>query len=87
MLILATQAAVSQDPDSRGLLVNAWLSAGLPLLIASLPLVFARYRSVRLFSWLLLVAAFFQLYVHKDGVLGVSPAVGRASDSFHAPRA
>jgi hypothetical protein len=39
-------------------------------------MILPSYRSLRMFSWLLLIAAFFQLYARKDGLLGVPGPVG-----------
>lgn len=72
MLLLASQAAANQDPDARGVLFNALLCFGIALAMAVPPMILARYRSLRMFSWLLLIAAFFQLYVRRDGLFGSS---------------
>ena len=83
MLLLAAQAAANQDPEAKGVLVNALPCVLIALGMAGPPMVLARYRSLRMFSWLLLIAAFFQLYARRDGLLGVpvaSVAVRHAID-------
>jgi hypothetical protein len=72
MLLLASQAAANQDSDAKGLLFNALPCVGIALGMAVPPMIFQRYRSLRMFSWLLLIAAFFQLYARRDGLLGTS---------------
>src|SRR3954467_14248191 len=74
MLLLAGQAAANQDPESKGLLANAIPCVLIALAMAGPPMVLSRYRSLRMFSWLLLIAAFFQLYARRDGLLGASTA-------------
>jgi hypothetical protein len=84
MLLLAAEAARNQDPDAKGLLFNAVPCILIALAMAGAPMVLPRYRSLRMFSWLLLIAAFFQLYARRDGLLGVSvagaPGVRSATD-------
>lgn len=75
MLALASQAAANQDPDAKGLLANAVPCVLIALAMAGPPMVLQRYRSLRMFSWLLLIAAFFQLYARRDGLLGVPVAM------------
>ena len=72
MLLLASQAAANQDPDAKGVLFNAVPCVGIALGMAVPPMLFPRYRSLRMFSWLLLIAAFFQLYARRDGLFGSS---------------
>jgi hypothetical protein len=72
MLLLASQAAANQDPDAKGVLLNALRCLGIALAMAVPPMILPRYRSLRMFSWLLLIAAFFQLYVRRDGLFGSS---------------
>ncbi|MEI9940942.1 MAG: hypothetical protein WDO69_27305 [Pseudomonadota bacterium] len=74
MLLLAAQAAANQDPEAKGLLFNAVPCLLIALAMAGAPMLLPRYRSLRMFSWLLLIAAFFQLYARKDGLLGVPMA-------------
>ena len=74
MLMLAAQAAANKDPEAKGLLVNAVPCVLIALGMAVPPLLLTRYRSLRMFSWLLLIAAFFQLYARRDGLLGVPVA-------------
>jgi|GEM_PF-1194163 len=74
MLLLAGQAAANQDPEGKGLLVNVLPCVLIALAMAGPPLVLQRFRSLRMFSWLFLIAAFFQLYARKDGLLGVHMA-------------
>jgi len=71
MLLLAAQAAANLDPEAKGLAANAVPCVLIALAMAGPPMVLQRYRSLRMFSWLLLIAAFFQLYVRRDGLLGV----------------
>jgi hypothetical protein len=86
MLLLAAQAAANQDPEAKGLLANALFCAVIALSMAGPPMVLPRFRSLRMFSWLLLIAAFFQLYARRDGLLGtavaalIAPAVPGATD-------
>jgi hypothetical protein len=82
MLLLASQAAANQDPEGKGLLANALPCVLIALAMAGPPMVLPRYRSLRMFSWLLLIAAFFQLYARKDGLFGahVATAVLSATD-------
>ncbi|HKO49681.1 MAG TPA: hypothetical protein VJV79_18255 [Polyangiaceae bacterium] len=82
MLLLAAQAAANQDPEAKGVLVNAIPCVLIALAMAGPPMVLTRYRSLRMFSWLLLIAAFFQLYARWDGLLGapVASAVLGAKD-------
>jgi len=82
MLLLAAQAAANQDSEAKGLLVNAIPCVLIALAMAGPPMVLQRYRSLRMFSWLLLIAAFFQLYARRDGLLGapVTTAVLDAAD-------
>ena len=75
MLLLAAQAAANRDPEAKGMLLNAIPCVLIALAMAGAPLVLPRYRSLRMFSWLLLIAAFFQLYARKDGLLGVARAI------------
>lgn len=79
MLLLAAQAAANQDPEAKGLLANAIPCVLIAVGMAGPPMVFQRYRSLRMFSWLLLIAAFFQLYARRDGLLDVpvAAAAGR----------
>ena len=70
MLVLAAQAAANQDPDSGGIVKSGLRCAGVALAMALLPMVVPRYRSLPALSWLLLLAAFFQLYAQRDGLLG-----------------
>jgi hypothetical protein len=79
MLALASQAAANKDPDAQGLLANAVPCVLIALAMAGPPMVLSRYRSLRMFSWLLLIAAFFQLYARRDGLLGVPMATAAAS--------
>ncbi|HYP77213.1 MAG TPA: hypothetical protein VER12_14690 [Polyangiaceae bacterium] len=72
MLLLASQAAANRDPDAKGLLLNAVPCILIALGMAVPPLLLSRYRSLRMFSWLLLIAAFFQLYARRDGLFGAS---------------
>lgn len=81
MLLLAAQAAANQDPEAKGLLFNAVPCFLIALAMACAPMALPRYRSLRMFSWLLLIAAFFQLYARRDGLLGVPVA---ASESVRA---
>jgi hypothetical protein len=75
MLLLAAAAAANQDPDAKGLLLNAIPCVLIALAMAVPPMLLSRYRSLRMFSWLLLIAAFFQLYVRRDGLFGASITV------------
>ena len=83
MLLLAGQAAANRDPEAKGLLFNVGPCVMIALLMAGPPMVLQRYRSLRMFSWLLLIAAFFQLYARWDGLLGTPVAfiVRRAADA------
>ena len=84
MLLLAAQAAANKDPDAKGVLFNAVPCFLIALAMAGAPMVLPRYRSLRMFSWLLLIAAFFQLYARREGLLGVPVAV--AVCALHAPK-
>jgi hypothetical protein len=84
MLLLASQAAANQDPDAKGVLLNAVPCVGIALGMAVPPMLLPRYRSLRMFSWLLLIAAFFQLYARRDGLFGTSVTATLAT---HAARA
>jgi len=75
MLLLAAAAAANQDPDAKGFFLNAVPCVLIALGMAVPPMLLARYRSLRMFSWLLLIAAFFQLYARRDGLLGVAMTV------------
>lgn len=75
MLQLSAQAAANQDPEAKGLLVNAIPCLLIALGMAVPPMILARYRSLRMFSWLLLIASFFQLYARRDGLLGAPVAL------------
>ena len=81
MLLLAAQAAANQDPEAKGLLANAIPCVLIALAMAGPPMVLLRYRSLRMFSWLLLIAAFFQLYARRDGLLGVPVSASLAAPS------
>ncbi len=72
MLLLAGQAASNQDPEAKGFLLNAIPCLLIALAMAGVPMLLQRYRSLRMFSWLLLIAAFFQLYARRGGLLGVA---------------
>jgi hypothetical protein len=72
MLWLASQAAANQDPEAKGVLFNALPCVGIALGMAVPPMLLPRYRSLRMFSWLLLIAAFFQLYARRDGLFGTT---------------
>ncbi len=76
MLLLAAQAAANQDPQARGIFWNVLGCVSIALAMAGAPMLLPSYRSLRMFSWLLLIAAFFQLYARKDGLLGVPVRVG-----------
>ena len=78
MLLLAAQAAANRDPDAKGLLINAVPCVLIALGMAVPPLLLPRYRSLRMFSWLLLIAAFFQLYVRRDGLFDASVTAARS---------
>ncbi|HEY0465327.1 MAG TPA: hypothetical protein VGC79_14030 [Polyangiaceae bacterium] len=75
MLLLSAQAAANQDPEAKDLLINTLPCLLIALGMAVPPMILTRYRSLRMFSWLLLIAAFFQLYARRDGLLGASVAV------------
>lgn len=77
MLLLSAQAAANQDPELKGLLVNSVPCLLIALGMAVPPMILARYRSLRMFSWLLLIAAFFQLYARRDGLIGAPVAALR----------
>jgi hypothetical protein len=72
MLLLASAAAENQDPEGKGLLLNAVPCVLIALGMAAPPMLLSRYRSLRMFSWLLLIAAFFQLYARRDGLFDAS---------------
>lgn len=72
MLLLASQAAANLDPEAKGVLVNGVPCVLIAFAMAVPPLILPRYRSLRMFSWLLLIAAFFQLYARRDGLFGAS---------------
>jgi hypothetical protein len=76
MLLLAAQAAANQDPQAHGVFWNALGCVSIALAMAGVPMILPSYRSLRMFSWLLLIAAFFQLYVRRDGLLSVPAPVG-----------
>ncbi|HYP99525.1 MAG TPA: hypothetical protein VER96_12715 [Polyangiaceae bacterium] len=78
MLLLASQAAANQDPEAKGVLFNALPCIGIALGMAVPPMLLERYRSLRMFSWLLLIAAFFQLYIRRDGLFGASVTTAHA---------
>ena len=78
MLILAAQAAANQDPALRGIVASGLRCVGVALVMAALPMVVPRYRSLQTFSWLLLLAAFFQLYAQRDGLIGEPSVSGCA---------
>jgi hypothetical protein len=79
MLLLAAQAAANQDPEAKGLLANAVFCVVIALAMAGPPMVLPRFRSLRMFSWLLLIAAFFQLYARRDGLLGAPVATAASA--------
>ena len=79
MLLLASQAAANRDPDAKGVLLNAIPCVGIALGMAVPPMIFPRYRSLRMFSWLLLIAAFFQLYARRDGLFSSSVTAALAT--------
>jgi hypothetical protein len=79
MLLLAAQASANQDPEAKGLLFNAVPCVLIALAMAGAPMLLPHYRSLRMFSWLLLIAAFFQLYARRDGLLGVPIAAAACS--------
>lgn len=72
MLLFASQAAANLDPEAKGVLANAVPCVLIALGMAVPPMLLPRYRSLRMFSWLLLIAAFFQLYARRDGLFGSS---------------
>ena len=75
LLALAAQAETNRDQSARGFVHNALSVVSPALLLAGLPMLVPRYRSLRLFSWLLLLAAFFQFYARKDGLLDAPVAL------------
>jgi hypothetical protein len=70
MLILTIQSTTTQDAERRGLVQNGLPCLLIALAMAGVPMVMARYRSLRMFSWLLLIAAFFQLWTTLRAVPG-----------------
>ncbi|HET7541005.1 MAG TPA: hypothetical protein VFK05_14075 [Polyangiaceae bacterium] len=78
LLFLAAQAAANRDPEGKGELVNAIPCVLIALGMAVPPLILPRFRSLRMFSWLLLIAAFFQLYARRDGLVS-TPVTARSS--------
>jgi len=82
MLLLASQAAANLDPEGKGTLFNAVPCVGIALGMAVPPMLLPRYRSLRMFSWLLLIAAFFQLYARRDGLVGTAISASIASRSL-----
>lgn len=74
MLLLTSQAAANQDPEAKGILVNALPCVAIALGMAVPPMLLPRFRSLRMFSWLLLIAAFFQLYARRDGLIDTAAA-------------
>jgi len=86
MLLLAAAAANNLDPEAKGLLRNAVPCVLIALGMAVPPMLLVRYRSLRMFSWLLLIASFFQLYARRDGLFGASvTATGPLRASVSAP--
>jgi len=79
LLLLAAQAAANKDPDGQGIWVNAVPCVLIALGMAVPPLLLRRFRSLHMFSWLLLIAAFFQLYARRDGLYGASVAAASPS--------
>jgi len=77
MLLLASQAAANQDPEAKGVVFNALPCIGIALAMAIPPMLLPRYRSLHMFSWLLLIAAFFQLYARREGLFGASLTAAR----------
>jgi hypothetical protein len=85
MLLLSAQAAANQDPELKGLLVNSVPCLLIALGMAVPPMILPRYRSLRMFSWLLLIAAFFQLYARRDGLIGApGAALGPHAPALHS---
>ena len=62
MLIMTIQTTTTQDAERKGIVQNGLPCLLIALAMAGVPMVMARYRSLRMFSWLLLIAAFFQLW-------------------------
>jgi hypothetical protein len=66
LLILAAEARAAREPSAAGIAPSSLLASALPLVLACLPLIVPRYRSLRAFSWVLLVIAFIQLYAESS---------------------
>jgi len=79
MLTFATQAAANLDPEAKGMLANAVPCVLIAFAMAVPPMILPRFRSLRMFSWLLLIAAFFQLYARREGLFGASVRAAAAT--------
>jgi len=82
MLLFASQAAANLDPEAKGVLANAVPCVLIAFGMAVPPMLLPRYRSLRMFSWLLLIAAFFQLYARRDGLFGSSVRAAVTSSGY-----
>jgi hypothetical protein len=63
MLFVTIQLTMAQDPEHKGPFQVTLGCLSIALSMAGVPMILPRYRSLRMFSWLLLIAAFFQLWM------------------------
>jgi len=70
MLALRGFGAVRIEGPSSAVFTDVASAAGIALVIAALPMILPRYRSFRVFSWLLLIVCACELQLSRDRWLG-----------------
>ena len=70
MLVLRGAASVNSGASAGGASSDIARALGVALIVAGLPLLVPRYRSLRAFSWLFFIATFLALYLAKDRLVG-----------------
>jgi hypothetical protein len=70
MLVLRGAASVNSGATASEVSYDLARALGAALIVSSLPLALARYRSLRTFSWLFFVSSFLLLYLSKDRLIG-----------------
>jgi uncharacterized membrane protein HdeD (DUF308 family) len=70
MLVLRGAASFNSGAPPVAALDDIARALGVALIVAGLPLLVPRFRSIRAFSWLLLIATFLELYLSKDRLIG-----------------
>ncbi|MET0792154.1 MAG: hypothetical protein ABW061_11590 [Polyangiaceae bacterium] len=70
MLVLRAAAAVNSGSTPSEAGADVTRALGTALIVAGLPLLLPRYRSLRAFSWVLLIVTFLELYLTRDRLIG-----------------